>query len=164
MGEAADAGDKSMSKAQSVAYRTFLLEALNVPTGQPDPDSESHERAAGPQQPAQPQQQPTYRSREEARQAAAGEENQAAQVDNEEARSEMWRKAKSLGWKWENLTRRFQSDYGMETGQADKQTLVAFTRLLVAEAKEQEEQAKALAGDLLGAKPIDEAQTTGGVL
>lgn len=44
-GEAADAGDKAVSKAQSVAYRTFLLQALTVPTGEPDPDAESHERA-----------------------------------------------------------------------------------------------------------------------
>jgi hypothetical protein len=32
-GEAADVGDKAVTKAQSVAYRTFLLQALTVPTG-----------------------------------------------------------------------------------------------------------------------------------
>ena len=37
-GEAADAGDKSMSKAQSVAERVALLIALCIPTDQPDPD------------------------------------------------------------------------------------------------------------------------------
>lgn len=31
-GEAADAGDKAVSKAHSVAYRTFLLQALCIPT------------------------------------------------------------------------------------------------------------------------------------
>ncbi|MFC9768979.1 ERF family protein [Rhodococcus jostii] len=44
-GEAADSGDKSVSKAQSVAYRTFLLQGLTVPTQEPDPDSSVHERA-----------------------------------------------------------------------------------------------------------------------
>lgn len=44
-GQAADAGDKAVSKAQSVAYRTFLLQGLTVPTDEPDPDSSVHERA-----------------------------------------------------------------------------------------------------------------------
>lgn len=47
-GEAADAGDKSVSKAQSVAYRVFLLEALCIPTDEPDPDEDAHQRAAAP--------------------------------------------------------------------------------------------------------------------
>jgi hypothetical protein len=45
-GEAADSGDKATPKAHSVAYRTLLLQALCIPTDEPDPDSESHERAA----------------------------------------------------------------------------------------------------------------------
>ncbi|MFC9768358.1 ERF family protein [Rhodococcus jostii] len=45
-GEAADSGDKSVSKAQSVAYRTFLLQGLTVPTQEPDPDASVHERAS----------------------------------------------------------------------------------------------------------------------
>ena len=44
-GEAADVGDKAVTKAQSVALRTFLLQSLMVPTGDPDPDATSHERA-----------------------------------------------------------------------------------------------------------------------
>lgn len=43
-GEAADAGDKAVSKAHSVAYRTFLLQALCVPTNDPEPDAQVHER------------------------------------------------------------------------------------------------------------------------
>jgi hypothetical protein len=46
VGEAADAGDKAVSKAHSVAYRTLLLQALCVPTGDRDPDADAHERAA----------------------------------------------------------------------------------------------------------------------
>jgi hypothetical protein len=45
-GEAADSGDKATSKAHSVAFRTVLLEALCIPTDEPDPDSQSHERKA----------------------------------------------------------------------------------------------------------------------
>lgn len=45
-GEAADAGDKAVSKAQSVAYRVFLLQGLTIPTDEPDPDADAHQRAA----------------------------------------------------------------------------------------------------------------------
>lgn len=45
IGEASDAGDKVMSKAHSVAWRVALLECFAIPTDEPDPDSESHERA-----------------------------------------------------------------------------------------------------------------------
>lgn len=44
-GESADAGDKATPKAMSVAYRTFLLQALCLPTDEPDPDSQSTERS-----------------------------------------------------------------------------------------------------------------------
>lgn len=47
-GQAADAGDKAVSKAHSVAYRTFLLQSLTVPTDEPDPDLEVHTRVASP--------------------------------------------------------------------------------------------------------------------
>jgi hypothetical protein len=48
LGEAADAGDKATPKAMSVAFRTALLQALCLPTDEPDPDSQSYERAAEP--------------------------------------------------------------------------------------------------------------------
>ena len=44
--EAMDAGDKAVPKAMSVAYRTALLQVLNLPTDDPDPDASSYERAA----------------------------------------------------------------------------------------------------------------------
>lgn len=43
-GEAQDTGDKAVSKAMSVAYRTALLQALTIPTEQADPDSHSYTR------------------------------------------------------------------------------------------------------------------------
>lgn len=44
--EAMDFGDKAIAKSMSVAYRTFLLQALTIPTDEPDPDSESYEMGA----------------------------------------------------------------------------------------------------------------------
>lgn len=43
-GEAFDSGDKATPKAMSVAFRTALLQALCLPTDEPDPDSFTHER------------------------------------------------------------------------------------------------------------------------
>jgi hypothetical protein len=45
VGESMDSGDKGTAKAFSVAYRTFLLQALTIPTHQPDPDEQSYERS-----------------------------------------------------------------------------------------------------------------------
>lgn len=41
--EAFDSGDKATAKAMSVAYRTFLLQLLCLPTDEPDPDAQSYE-------------------------------------------------------------------------------------------------------------------------
>lgn len=38
-GEAFDYGDKATSKAMSVAFRTYLLQMLTLPTNDPDPDT-----------------------------------------------------------------------------------------------------------------------------
>jgi hypothetical protein len=46
IGEAMDSGDKAVPKAMSVAYRIALLQVLNLPTTEPDPDSESFERSS----------------------------------------------------------------------------------------------------------------------
>lgn len=52
--EAWDMGDKAAPKAMSVAFRTALLQALALPTDEPDPDSQSFEReeAKAPKRPA----------------------------------------------------------------------------------------------------------------
>jgi hypothetical protein len=44
--EAMDMSDKATAKAWSVAYRTYLLQILCLPTDEPDPDSEYIERGA----------------------------------------------------------------------------------------------------------------------
>lgn len=43
--EAMDSGDKATAKAMSVAFRTCLLQALCLPTDDPDPDEDSYERS-----------------------------------------------------------------------------------------------------------------------
>ncbi len=58
-GESLDSGDKGTAKAMSVAYRTALLQALTIPTDEPDPDSETYERA--PVQPPPPQAKPAQK-------------------------------------------------------------------------------------------------------
>lgn len=45
-GESSDAGDKGLSKAMSVAYRTALLQVLCIPTDDQDPDAVSTSRKA----------------------------------------------------------------------------------------------------------------------
>lgn len=54
--EAMDYGDKAVAKGMSVAYRTALLQVLNLPTDEKDPDEDSFERAQqegrGPVKPA----------------------------------------------------------------------------------------------------------------
>jgi hypothetical protein len=47
-GESMDQGDKGTPKAMSVAYRTLLIQALCIPTGDRDPDADSYERANEP--------------------------------------------------------------------------------------------------------------------
>lgn len=51
MGESADSGDKATAKAHSVAFRTALLQALCIPTDDPDPDGASYVRTAASAEP-----------------------------------------------------------------------------------------------------------------
>ena len=51
--EAFDSGDKAVSKAMSVAFRTVLIQALALPTNDPDPDAVSYERAPVEDRPRQ---------------------------------------------------------------------------------------------------------------
>jgi hypothetical protein len=205
MGEAADSSDKSMSKAQSVAYRVFLLQALSIPTGD-DPDFETHERAT-PSEREQAVRQAqssgrSYRSREEweaaqrEAQAKAGEENQdtgqwpessnhdpwtgkpdEAQQDSTvgkpdtpqqekpkaaeqsaeaaEARKEMWRVAKDLGWEWGRLSNRFKSDYGIETAAATVEQLNQFKEAIIIESDDMD-RAKTLAQNELGGQVVSD--------
>lgn len=54
LAESSDSGDKAAPKMMSVAYRIALLQVLNLPTDDPDPDATSHERAASQPTPTGP--------------------------------------------------------------------------------------------------------------
>lgn len=45
IGESSDYSDKATTQAMSVAYRTFLLQSLTMPTDEPDPDLAHFDRA-----------------------------------------------------------------------------------------------------------------------
>lgn len=45
LSESMDSGDKGVAKMMSVAYRTALLQVLNLPTNDRDPDADSYERS-----------------------------------------------------------------------------------------------------------------------
>ena len=57
-GEAFDYGDKATSKAMSVAFRTYLLQTLTLPTNEPDPDTFTY----GHDEPQQAAPQPVSRA------------------------------------------------------------------------------------------------------
>ncbi len=48
-GESMDSGDKSVSKAYSVAYRTALIQTLSLPTTERDPDMDTYQRSDAPE-------------------------------------------------------------------------------------------------------------------
>ena len=50
-GESMDFGDKGGPKAMSVAFRIALLQALCLPTDDPDPDGQNYERGERPAEP-----------------------------------------------------------------------------------------------------------------
>lgn len=106
-GEAADAGDKAVTKAQSVALRVFLLQALMVPTGDPDPDSSSHERAA----------------------------NQIDWEPSQRARCSLLEATKPLGWTDQKLVARYRADYSKDLlRELDVSAIEGFKDALIAEA------------------------------
>lgn len=111
-GEAADSGDKAVTKAQSVAYRTFLLQSMAVPTGEPDPDASSHERAAA----AAPRRRPL-----------------PAQTPADVARVALQQVCKDGGLELSKIGERFTKEHGMKIMQADEDTIKAFTKLIADE-------------------------------
>ena len=46
LAESMDSGDKAVAKAMSVAFRTALLQVLNLPTDEADPDEKIYERSS----------------------------------------------------------------------------------------------------------------------
>lgn len=173
-GFAFDSGDKAMSKACSVAYRTAFLQGLCLPTDSRDPDQDTYHvsqrddgdtapvnagKAAQARAEWEAQQREaraaTPEPQEPTNQAQAGEEDQTRAPDLNEARTEMWRLARDIGWQWHSLVNRFKSDHdGKEPSQTDAATVQAFTNELLKEA-EQEEDAKRLVESELGGKEVE---------
>jgi ERF superfamily len=142
LGEAADASDKAIAKAQSVAGRVLWLSGLWVPTGDPDPDEVTHERA--PQQ------------RQQQRQRGPAPDPERPRVDGP------LRKALGadiarlgtvvLGRTQTDLYAQFARTYGTTVVEASTEQLGAFRDLLRGEAERAaqapaEEPAKEPAGD-----------------
>ncbi len=127
-GEAADSGDKSMTKAESVALRTFLLQSLMIPTDEPDPDSQIHERAT-PQQ-ARGQQEPRQgpqQSRPQ-QQKPPQEEN----PDSVAARDDLKAIAKEQGWDVQKVAAAWsQHDSTKPLRMASDEEVRAYTNLLL---------------------------------
>lgn len=112
-GEAADSGDKALTKAQTVALRVFLLQALAVPSGDVDPDALSHERMAEQTPPR-------------------------TKTDADAAREELLKAATGLGWRPNKLAQRFRDDYGLDVRIAEAPVIRGFTAAIVAEAQSQD--------------------------
>jgi hypothetical protein len=94
-GEAMDSGDKATPKAMSVAYRIALLQTLNLPTDEADPDSQTYERSpravsagdawesAAPRQAGGDGQQRNQGQRPAAQRPQAAAETKPGEVDEE---------------------------------------------------------------------------------
>ena len=92
--ESWDTGDKAMPKAMSVAMRTALIQALALPTDEPDPDSFTYTREAAEEKNA----------RAAERYERVGEEIEAAgTVDELRA---LW--AQAAPWQQERITKRVE--------------------------------------------------------
>lgn len=96
-GEAMDNGDKAVSKAMSVAWRTALLQLFFLPTEEPDPDSEAYELGQGQQvrggnSPAVQQRLQERDDREDALRQEWKEAVERAQGDKE-ALTRLWKQA-----------------------------------------------------------------------
>ncbi len=119
-GESADAGDKAIPKAHSVAYRTLLLQALCIPTDEPDPDATAIERGQAPQKAAEAAPNPSSRPaaprgtrmrvkiQELANEADKLREAEAGTTWDEVTRVITWHEeqdgAESYGSDWESLS------------------------------------------------------------
>lgn len=107
-GESMDFGDKGAPKAMSVAYRTVLLQALCLPTHEPEPDAATYERA--PQPPR---------------------EERVELTPADMARAKLIELSESNGWDVIAVRKKFAAQYGYPLRDAaDPNVLSAFAKLL----------------------------------
>lgn len=116
-GEAADSGDKAMTKAESVALRTFLLQSLMIPTDDPDPDAESHERAT-----------PATTARAQGNPPPVTDDN----PDSRQARDDLKAIAVDKGWDLGKIADKFSKDNnGKALRHASGADVEAYMNLLI---------------------------------
>lgn len=121
-GEALDFGDKATSKASSVAFRTALLQALSLPTGERDPDADTYTRS-------QP---------EKAATAPERREFSGTVDDANTARAELLTTLEPYGWTQDSLANRYKLDYRANLLRADAEAVRGFLSRL----RNQEEAAR----------------------
>lgn len=122
-GEAADSGDKAMTKAESVALRTFLLQSLMIPTDDPDPDAESHERVASA--PPRPAPRPAPQAAPQQAKAPVGN------TESAEARARLKDLAIANGWDLNAIANKYAAENkGRELRDATADEVDAFAALL----------------------------------
>lgn len=143
VGEASDTGDKAMSKAQSVAYRVYLLQALCIPTDEPDPDLENHARASN---------------------AMSSDEVAAVQAAND-ARLALLEQLSGYGWTEETLVKRCWDDYQKNLRNTTNLELIrTFGDVLLAEAVAKQAQTSSAASTPDGQPQTPPAPATVGEL
>ena len=122
-GEAMDSGDKATSKAMSVAYRTFLIQALTLPTHEIDPDESTYERSAPD----------LTRPVERGTRADAGEWQ--APDPLKAIKAEVWAKAQTVGIKdAATLSAHYLETTGEQLADANEASLRAYLETLGAAA------------------------------
>lgn len=102
-GEAMDFGDKAVNKAMSVAWRTALLHALQIPTGERDPDSYSYQRSGG---------QPAAQGQRRPPQSGGGRQGQERPYgDKEDSRQPLWDEIREIGAAMDLNIAKVRSDF-----------------------------------------------------
>ena len=110
--ESMDSGDKATPKAMSVAFRTALLQALCLPTDDPEPDAQTYERV-GRQRVTPPRQ---------------DRPADAVQSPADGVRGEIRRKAEELGLSLNEVAQRFRAQHGQDIREASDVGLLELFR------------------------------------
>lgn len=131
-GESMDFGDKGAPKAMSVAYRILLLQALCIPTDEPEPDAQSYERG----QPGRPTNGHT---------TAVSPKSEADQI-RDAIRSFVLDRPR---WNLATVAQEYTREYPGRTlrMETDPEPMNAFFANLQLEAQREDDAAKAASGD-----------------
>lgn len=126
--EAFDSGDKATPKAMSVAFRTALLQALALPTDEPDPDSETYERAA-----------PTKRVSRQQPQVAVPETAEPKEADEALTATLVEAATRAMDCQTKAELRDIWNNYDLDTVFVFDETPATLRRIILAQIEELEE-------------------------